>query len=75
MKWTLLFLILVLFCPFISSQNDSAKLKSEAIRNIELGLFGEAIELLNNYISANPQDPSGYHLRGMCHEKRSQYEI
>ena len=75
MKWSLLFLISISFSPFISSQNNTNKLKSEAIQNINIGLFGEAIELLNNYVSANPQDPSGYHLRGGCYEKRSQYEL
>ncbi len=75
MKWSLLILISISFCPFITSQNNTNKLKSEAIHNIEIGLFGEAIELLNNYISANPQDPSGYYLRGGCYEKRSQYEL
>ncbi len=75
MKWLKPFCIIVLFLPFISAQNLSNELKTEALQKINLGLFGEAIALLNNFISANPQDPSGYHYRGMCYEKRSQFEM
>jgi Flp pilus assembly protein TadD len=38
------------------------------------GRFGEAINLLNHLISANPQDPSGYNRRGLCYENRKDYE-
>ncbi len=30
---------------------------------------------MNKYTAANPQSPDGYDLRGLCHEKRQQYEL
>ena len=41
---------------------------------MSLGKFGEAINLLNRFISANPQDASGYNLRGICFENRKDFE-
>ncbi|NWG27656.1 MAG: tetratricopeptide repeat protein [Ignavibacteriaceae bacterium] len=41
---------------------------------MKTGKFGEAINLLNRYISANPQDATGYNLRGLCYENRKDYE-
>ncbi len=38
------------------------------------GRYGEAINLLNNYISARPQQAEGYNLRGLAYEYRGQYE-
>jgi tetratricopeptide (TPR) repeat protein len=75
MHWLKILFITALFLPCISAQNNSEQLKTKALENIDLGLFGEAIDLLNNYVSANPQDPSGYCYRGICYEKRSQFEL
>ena len=41
---------------------------------MESGRYGEAIDLLNKYISAKPQQAEGYNLRGLCYERRAQYE-
>jgi Flp pilus assembly protein TadD len=38
------------------------------------GRYGEAIDLLNRFISANPQNSTGYNLRGICYEHRKEYE-
>jgi tetratricopeptide (TPR) repeat protein len=55
-------------------QNQSDLLKTEALSQMEQGRYGEAIDLLNRYISANPQQAEGYNLRGLCNERRAQYE-
>jgi tetratricopeptide (TPR) repeat protein len=38
------------------------------------GRYGEAIDLLNKYVSANPNSSEGFNLRGICNEKRGDYE-
>ncbi len=70
-----IFFILFLFFGFINSfaQNGQA-LKQLAIDHMKSGRYGEAIDLLNNYISSYPQEPEGYYLRGLCFEQRYQYE-
>ncbi len=57
------------------SQNNSDQLKREALDHIKYEKYGEAIELLNRYISANPQKTDGYTLRSICYEKRGIYEL
>lgn len=37
------------------------------------GRYGEAIDLLNKYVSENAQLADGYNLRGYCYEKRGEY--
>ncbi len=49
-------------------------LKSEALNHMKNGRYGEAINLLNNYISATPQLAEGYNLRGLAYEHRGQFE-
>ena len=36
--------------------------------------YGEAIDQLNKYVSANPNIADGFNLRGTCYEKRGNYE-
>jgi len=49
------------------------KLKTDALSQMKAGRYGEAIDLLNKYIAANPNDPEGYNNRGLCFENRGQY--
>ena len=68
--------ITVVFCFFFSiaaAQNRSEELKRKAIQKMQVGRFGEAIDLLNKYISANARKADGYNLRGLSFEKRIQY--
>ncbi|HEX7357780.1 MAG TPA: tetratricopeptide repeat protein [Ignavibacteriaceae bacterium] len=71
-------LLLIIFFSFNSAslpQNlNSAKIKSEALQLISAGRYGEAIDLLNKYVSANPNSAEGFNLRGTCYEKRGNYE-
>ncbi len=57
-----------------NAQSNVEAMKLEAQREMQAGRYGEAIALLNNYISARPQQAEGYDLRGLCYEKRQQYE-
>lgn len=66
-------LFLTILIP-VFAQPSSELLRLEAIENINKGQYGEAIELLNRYISANPQTSEGFNLRGTCFEKRGEYE-
>jgi tetratricopeptide (TPR) repeat protein len=49
--------------------------KAEAIREMAAGRYGEAIDLLNKYIAAKPQQADGYNLRGECYEKQQQFDL
>lgn len=77
MKRSNLFIVVVIFLLAniqASSQNISENIKSQALQEMKVGRYGEAIDLLNRYISAFPQRADGYNLRGLCNEKRGQYE-
>ncbi len=47
-------------------------IRDEAIRQMNIGKYGEAIDLLNKVVSAYPQEVEGYNLRGLSYEKRDQ---
>ncbi len=64
----------LLICSNIFGQSNVDKFKEEAIKEMDSGRYGEAIDLLNKYISAKPQQAEGYNLRGICYEKRAQFE-
>ncbi len=71
----LLILNLNLFSIFLFSQNQNiSNFKSEALQLISEGRYGEAIDVLNKYVSANPNSADGFNLRGICYEKRGNYE-
>ncbi len=71
---TVMFLMMFL-SPVIIGQGQPDALKPEAIKQMQFGRYGEAIDLLNRYISAHPQEAEGYNLRGLCYEKRAQFEM
>ncbi len=58
----------------VFGQLNADALKAEAQKQMKLGRYGEAIDLLNKYIAARPNKADGLHLRGLCYEKREQYE-
>ncbi len=65
----------LLFLPVNTiAQDVNAGLKREAINHMRYQRYGEAIDLLNKYISANARGAEGYHLRGLCREKREEYQ-
>lgn len=71
-----LFLILnIIISSTNYSQNSEVDiLKKTALSHMEAGRYGEAIDQLNKYISALPQQADGYNLRAICFEKRQQYQ-
>lgn len=74
MKFRLLCILFLITYFSVFSQSTSDPLRKEALINIEQGKYGEAIELLNRFISAYPQDAEGFNLRGFCFEKRGMFE-
>jgi tetratricopeptide (TPR) repeat protein len=77
MRIIIICLVFILFSESVHSlraQSPSDKFKRYAIVNMDEGRYGEAIGLLNKFISENPQNAEGYYLRGICLEARRQYE-
>ena len=77
MKIIIILCVVILFSESghsLHAQSQSDKFKRAAIINMDSGRFGEAIDLLNKFISSNPQNPEGYYLRGVCYESQGQYE-
>jgi len=71
----LVILLAFLCIPAIFCQSQNDALKNEAKRQMLVGRYGEAIDLLNRYVSACPQKAEGYNLRGVCYLRREQYEM
>ncbi len=69
--------LLLIFTTYVgvSAQNRSEALKRQALILMKEGRFGEAVDQLNKYISANPRLSDGYHLRGLCYEQKTQYQF
>ena len=66
--------ILLFNLAVVSQQkNVDDSLKKQAMSHMSAGRYGEAIDLLNKYISSNPRESDGYNLRALCFEKRTEY--
>lgn len=67
-----------LFLTYSYSQKQPSspfdRIKNEAYGQMKFGRYGEAIDLWNKFITTFPQNPEGYNQRGLCYEKRQQYE-
>ncbi|MFZ1517845.1 MAG: tetratricopeptide repeat protein [Ignavibacteriaceae bacterium] len=73
--YQLLILFITIFSISTFSQsNNNNQLKTEALQLMDAGRFGEAIDQLNKFVSANPNSAEGFNLRGTCYEKRGNYE-
>lgn len=71
------FLVFLVLTPTISKPQQNADieaLKKTALSHMQAGRYGEAIDQLNKYVAANPQQSDAYNLRAICFEKRQQYE-
>jgi len=71
--------IVILITSFLSSSvlsqySGYEAMKRQGISHMDNGKYGEAIDLFNKYIASNAQEPEGYNLRGLCHEKRQIYK-
>lgn len=68
---------IILFFTFLQTslpQSEQNKLLVKSKTFMESGRYGEAIELLNRYVAMNPQSAEGFNLRGICNEKRGNFE-
>ncbi len=73
---TIVIVSIFFFLPVsLFAQQLTTNIKNEAIEQMKFGRYGEAIDLLNRFISAEPQNPEGYNLRGLCYEQRKRYEM
>jgi Flp pilus assembly protein TadD len=70
----LLFFQILFLIPNTFSQVNSINLKAEALKLMKDERYGEAIDQWNKYVSANPTYAEGFNLRGICYEKRGNYE-
>lgn len=70
----LMLIVLMLQTPSFS-QTPTESFKTNAIFQMKNGRYGEAIDLLNKFISAEPKKYEGFHLRGLCYEQRNQLEM
>lgn len=74
-NYQIFILLFVFICGVVYGQNPSESFKNQAIVQMKQGKYGEAIDLLNKYISAEPTKHEGFHLRGLSYEKRDQLEM
>lgn len=74
-KFFLHSVIFILLPVLLIAQQDTETYKKTAMAQMQQGRYGEAIDLLNRYISANPNKEDGYNLRGLCYENRDQLEL
>ncbi|MEW6195930.1 MAG: tetratricopeptide repeat protein [Bacteroidota bacterium] len=68
------FAICLIFTTIIFSQDRSEGLKRQAQLLMSEGRYKEAIDQFNKYVAANPQRADGYHQRGLCYEKTTEYQ-
>jgi tetratricopeptide (TPR) repeat protein len=74
----LYFFFLFILTAYLFGQNPQTAIenfKIQGINQMKNGRYGEAIDLLNKYISAEPKKYEGFHLRGLSYEKRDQLEM
>ncbi len=68
-------LVSFIFIPSVlQGQNRLDGLKRQGLFLMSEGRYEEAVDQFNKYIAANPRLAEGYHLRGLCYEKRIQYQ-
>jgi len=73
--YSLLLLFLFNSQTAIVAQINVDAFKTEALKQMQVGRYGEAIDLINKYITAKPKNADGYNIRGLCYEQRNQLEL
>jgi len=53
--------------------SESDVFKKTGLDHMNAGRYGEAIDMFNKFVAANPRIPEGYYLRALCREKRSEF--
>jgi|GEM_PF-258415 tetratricopeptide (TPR) repeat protein len=64
----------LLITPILFAQTRIDIIKRQATLLMSEGRLKEAIDQLNKYIAANPREAEGYHIRGLCYEKTTEYQ-
>ncbi len=67
-------LLISIFSLTAFGQRSAEQLKRYAIRQMKIGKYAEAIDVLNKYVAQNPQKADGYNLRGLCYEVQGIYK-
>ena len=78
MKIVIILCVIILFSESdrsLHAQSPRDKFKRNATVHMDAGRYGEAIGLINKFISEYPRNSEGYYLRGICYEARGQYEF
>ncbi len=70
-----MFLGIILLTSLAFPQTHTEELKFEALRLMDSGRYGEAIDVLNRFIANNPQNVDGFVLRGKCFENRGTFDM
>lgn len=74
-NYLIIFFVLLVQISYAQQKvNVADVLMRTAQSHMGAGRYGEAIDQLNKYIAALPQDPVGYYLQAQCLEKRQSYE-
>ena len=75
-KYILFFAIVFLFffSNSIFCQAKVEEMKRKGVSFLQSGKLNEAFNQFNKYISAKPQAGDGYNFRGICYEKKLQYQ-
>lgn len=69
------FILFFVFSTSVFAQRKGTEaMKRQGIIHMNNGKYGEAIDLFNKYIAANPRISEGYSLRALCYEKRHIYK-
>lgn len=74
LKTTIKILLTLLLLNSFYAQTPVEDLKQSAVNHMKVGRYGEAIDLLNKVVTAQPRIAENYYLRGFCFEKRQRYE-
>lgn len=75
MKLLHIILFVLLTSTLVSqAQVNLERIKRQALVHKEAGKYGEAIDLLNKYVTSKARDAEGYNLRGLCFEKIEVYQ-
>jgi tetratricopeptide (TPR) repeat protein len=72
--WLLLISVFLQFSAPALSQSFPTLLKRKALTHMNAGRYGEAINVLDEIVAENSKPADSYNLRGICYEKRSQFD-
>lgn len=72
-KWVFAFIMLFVLSSVLFAFNNEDM--NKARKYYSSGRYAEAINLIDRYLGYNQKSYEAYNLRGLCHEKRREYEM